>query len=1636
MKNHKIKFVIIGSALIIFVFMLSIENKNFTNINISNNPSKIPEPQGYSTNSSNYVNSVSAIIHEAYTNYTRFNFSESESILSVPAPTDSDFNTSNIEFTITNITASNYSLTIEDSSVSGQQNIRTDPYFTSFTTINNCYLTNVSIYTANTGFGSGTVHVYLLNSTWNSTAGRSEPDFNSDPKENNIGDITAITNSLNWYTLTGINVLLDNSKTENNTWFIGLFEDDVGQFCDWRYVNDDGTGDNTDESLSYRWTGNSWEYLTRDFNSKVGLGINSTYKPSELGISVNGTNAQDSLTENNSGFIKISNEYSGSGGSLVFNFTALWYDYNFQVNETVINYTKSNLNIITNFSASSSNDVFWNSSMEIIQFETNFTNYYINYSVPAHWNILDVKNNTDSVTYSENVIGNQKVVTITDDVSNSNWTLYCKTNNLLTELKSLVDNIDKDIVLANETVDFNVTFSVPIVGNVNLSIYDPAPSNELNFSRIISVATPASQIYLGDWDIATNITQTGSFKVQVTWNNETDAAIIEKELVVVKQTNIIIEPVSGYQNETASTLFNISITYIDMFSSGNPNITGATIGYNISGGWQTDSIQNNPDQRYNITINPADYPVGTYIFMITINKTGYQNYTIYFIYHSVEPTSAQAHDNLLKISNIIRGQNASFYFNYTKGGSGIVGGVINSILINSNLEWSYSDLTNGDYVININTSNVDVGNYFCQFIIEHLPDQSQIIDFTIEVIQPTTKLILINQTSLLWRLSNKNITVYFEFNDTDNKQLIAGMPNSSIQVYNGSNPSQLWNVGSFNYYTWEVGSGKYGVNISTNNLNKGNYSAIISANFAPNYKVANLTINFYIRGNYTEFDLRDILKYENFDILVEEGGYSVYPGTKGFIISFRILDLDHGNNIITDQDANFQINITINSSGLVSLTNTLKFDAQSSTIKGVIFLPDSLPLGTYLITINVKMDNYEDTSYTFILNVVERSGIPVWVLYIIILGIIAVSSVIGIQQGVIKPRKRRYQEKVLNTASIFEDAINMQHILVIYKETGTCVYFKTLTTGEIDPNLISGLLTATQSFVRESTGAKDFSESEMKYGDYNFLISDGELVRVTLVLSKPASKFLKNNLKRFVLMFEAKYRDVLQNWKGQLNVFRDAGELADEILRTSVILPHEITTDTTKIKKISSSLSKSLLKIARELTAGTKKIFFLSQLVNEANKKLKKKPQEILLGVDELLQKGVFIPINLAKLEHVPISKQEIQLLAQKVAELPNFTDDEKQNIIKDLIEMTPAEREAALTSLQSGVKITSTVSKKAVKTKYFTNAKDAKAEINNLFEQANKLVKQKKFTEAIDCYEVAEVTAAQWGLNILSQKARDLAIKTQIKMFNYQIKNAKKQIPKLLKENKEEEAENLRLQAIEAASSMFKLGFSEYDKDLKYFNKLTIKPKERTVKAPTSREIIEDKSTLIKKQKELLKKALKAEKRKELGDALEYYSELISVADKLFKMGVVSVSTDIKKYKSKLAEIRNKIKESEEFDEEEINEQRSKMLNIALEAEKSGDTLKAIVAYQQVINLYRKVGDVENANKIESKVKELINSIENIGELIESIISSAEEFYNNGNYQKAFPQYQYAKALCQAVNDRKNLDRIQKRLDEITLHL
>ncbi len=443
-------------------------------------------------------------------------------------------------------------------------------------------------------------------------------------------------------------------------------------------------------------------------------------------------------------------------------------------------------------------------------------------------------------------------------------------------------------------------------------------------------------------------------------------------------------------------------------------------------------------------------------------------------------------------------------------------------------------------------------------------------------------------------------------------------------------------------------------------------------------------------------------------------------------------------------------------------------------------------------------------------------------LWIIIIGaaVGGTIAIVGIKKGVIAPKKREKERILREVTTIFDDAVNLEHLLVIFKGTGTCVFFKSYGMEEIDPELISGFLTAVSSFGREMDSQQALNE--IQYGDKMLLLADGEHVRVALVLDKQASVFLRQHLKEFIENFEGIYANSLINFRGQIDVFSNAGEHVDNVFQTSIILPHEITDDIGKVKSLKGPHSKDVLKIARRLIKGSeRKFFFIATLLTEAIERTDKDKAEVFMGIKELRDKKVLSPIQISAIEGKEVTQQELNMIRQQVCTLPGLSEEEINRLVNDLAKKSPAEREAYLVSCREKEEIVSApIKTTTIGDKVIDSPKSAKKEIKNLIKAASVKLKEGDYKNTIEIYRSAAVIATDWGLQKEAENLENTARVTQIDGLNQFKKILEKEARKAEKSKDYATAAEKYKKASKTASEIFKLGVTEMYSEVKKLTK------------------------------------------------------------------------------------------------------------------------------------------------------------------------------------------------------------------------
>ncbi|KKN50940.1 hypothetical protein LCGC14_0627580, partial [marine sediment metagenome] len=870
---------------------------------------------------------------------------------------------------------------------------------------------------------------------------------------------------------------------------------------------------------------------------------------------------------------------------------------------------------------------------------------------------------------------------------------------------------------------------------------------------------------------------------------------------------------------------------------GNP-INGASWGLESSTHNFIDTFQENGNGSYTITLDSSGVNVGAYTYIFNITAPGNETQLI-TLQGTINPATTEIQNLQLGTTPARHtglNQSVTFIFRDTIEGTGIGSLTTENIIVYDKTginitewkrgptshNWTLVSLGGGSYRLDVSTYGLSVGRYNFSFTITPnsnyvgapSPDMSFYLrgyytTFGLMSLADEGGFLISNDTAYNYTSyirNDLNIGFNITNDDLSNSLVLEHMDTYSITYIDLNNNSITGTIN--NTITFNLVNDTYGYFIGTLNLTQANLTAgyyqfdiaITKTNFEGTGFSFNLTLlpRYSISVSIDSF-LDDITAGEDFWI-----AFNV-----SIILNSPTEPLEGALVILTPSINGIPQNAlteTTNSSGIVVFEFTIPSDAKNLSL--------SLTLeGEF--NYEGKFSAFSD----FTVNPPKSEGIPFEVIltYLIIFAIaIGVGGgSLAVYKGVVVPKKREKARILMEVKTIFDDAINLEHILILYKGTGTCIFFKSFGSEQVDPELISGFISAISSFGKDLVSQEELNE--ITYGDKMLLISDGEFTRAALVLGKKASLILRKNTMEFINVFEKTYDNELPNWRGQLNIFRSAGTIIDEMLSTSIILPHEISYEFSNVKSLKTVHSRDVLKIANHLIKDTeRKFFFIATLLKEATEKTSKDTAEIFMGIKELRDQRILIPIEISAIEAPPISQQEINLIDQKITGLVNLSPEEKQKLINDLAQIGPAEREAYFSSMTEQEKIVTAPLETKPEAAVIENIKKAKKEIKKLRKNAFSAKKKKDYENSIKIYQNAEKLATDWELSRECHELDELIRMTKIEDFKIKKVNLEKEAKLLEKAEKYEGAAQKYKASSKMASEIFKLGVDDMTKEVK----------------------------------------------------------------------------------------------------------------------------------------------------------------------------------------------------------------------------
>ncbi|HMF30251.1 MAG TPA: hypothetical protein VKK79_02460, partial [Candidatus Lokiarchaeia archaeon] len=517
------------------------------------------------------------------------------------------------------------------------------------------------------------------------------------------------------------------------------------------------------------------------------------------------------------------------------------------------------------------------------------------------------------------------------------------------------------------------------------------------------------------------------------------------------------------------------------------------------------------------------------------------------------------------------------------------------------------DVNRGFYSVLLNTTGLaaSASGYVLNLTVSSPIYLSSSVNVTV-VVDPLPTLLTTAQTQYtVWE--NETLQLGVGFTDTFHQALITG-GSLAWQIVGGTASQQ----GTFSQILNDYNTA---IDTQANCIMPGTYTLAITGQLT-NFQTATTSVSFIILAkNRTTLTVDDSALSDN----ILEGST---------ITVSSILKYQGNNSAVAGADIVFTFDLTAQSG---STSVTVKSSSDNQGIASVNF---QVPIGTTSLAVSAQYGGTISTaksqgagSKTFTVITATQQLINVLIsLSPYIIGAIIVIVVISLYS---RSRHKKLERFWDTRVSKLRDVMNIQHVLVIHKNSGTALVSQNYGGEKIDGNLISGFLTALTSFQSEIavkkgevSGKKGFT---LDYADFKILLEDGEFIRASLILEAEASDEIKETLVRFIQRYESRFQKELKEWNGNLKAIEGGANLIEEVFEMSLIYPHTVNPGINK-KKL-PYLERAIYEMGQAITK-ERPFFFIATLLEYAIAGRKESKDHIFSVIYDMKKTHVLEPMN------------------------------------------------------------------------------------------------------------------------------------------------------------------------------------------------------------------------------------------------------------------------------------------------------------------------------------------------------------------------------------------------------------------------
>ncbi|MDI6916224.1 MAG: hypothetical protein QMC80_00325 [Thermoplasmatales archaeon] len=159
---------------------------------------------------------------------------------------------------------------------------------------------------------------------------------------------------------------------------------------------------------------------------------------------------------------------------------------------------------------------------------------------------------------------------------------------------------------------------------------------------------------------------------------------------------------------------------------------------------------------------------------------------------------------------------------------------------------------------------------------------------------------------------------------------------------------------------------------------------------------------------------------------------------------------------------------------------------------------------------------------------VEKTGFSSVILIIAV----AIIIVIGLVGAATIKRKHKKEKLLLKKPTVIDE------IFLMYRDGRLIKHFTRRLKPDMDEDILAGMLTAVQDFVKDSFKGEEGILDEMKFGEMKVLIGRGKHIIIAAVILGEEAEPLRPQIANTIKHIEWKYQNILKKWDGNLENVR------------------------------------------------------------------------------------------------------------------------------------------------------------------------------------------------------------------------------------------------------------------------------------------------------------------------------------------------------------------------------------------------------------------------------------------------------------------------------------------------------------------